>query len=106
MKHELKTWPIYFQPLAKGKKTFEIRRDDRQYKEGDILVLKEWSKDSGYTSNEVVARVEYLLRDDVVVGVPPGYVIMSISIFEVKNGNIHYIFNPTPAPVLEKEPQQ
>jgi len=42
MEHELKVWPAYFERLADGTKTFEIRRDDRGYQSGDKLVLREY----------------------------------------------------------------
>jgi Domain of unknown function (DUF3850) len=40
MIHELKCEPNYFQRLADGSKTFEIRRDDRGYQQGDTLVIR------------------------------------------------------------------
>lgn len=43
MIHELKTHPAYFARLADGSKTFEIRRNDRGYQTGDILLLQEYN---------------------------------------------------------------
>jgi len=42
MVHDLKTWPLYFAAVSSGKKTFEIRKNDRDFKVGDILILKEF----------------------------------------------------------------
>lgn len=42
MLHELKTWPTYFERIADGSKTFEIRRNDRGYQAGDTLRLREY----------------------------------------------------------------
>ena len=40
--HDLKILPAYFDDVAKGRKTFELRFDDRGYFEGASLVLPEW----------------------------------------------------------------
>ena len=40
--HVLKCWPKYFEELFSGKKTFDIRRNDRDYKVGEFLDIKEW----------------------------------------------------------------
>lgn len=45
MKHELKTWPVYFEALWSGRKRFEVRKNDRGFKTGDRLVLKECDPD-------------------------------------------------------------
>jgi len=42
MEHELKTWPKPFQQVVNKGKRFEIRRNDRNFQVGDILVLKEF----------------------------------------------------------------
>lgn len=49
MNHELKTWPEFFDAVASGAKTFEVRRDDRGFQVGDRLVLLRWQpSDRGY----------------------------------------------------------
>lgn len=40
--HELKVWPEFFDPLDRNEKTFEARRNDRGFKVGDILHLREF----------------------------------------------------------------
>lgn len=40
--HELKTWPTYFQEIHIGRKNFEVRKNDRQYRQFDVLQLREW----------------------------------------------------------------
>lgn len=40
--HELKIWPQYFQPVLNGCMKFQLRRNDRNFKVGDELLLKEW----------------------------------------------------------------
>ena len=41
MIHELKIWPKYYEEVSMGHKTFEIRKNDRDFKKGDTLILKE-----------------------------------------------------------------
>lgn len=40
--HELKTWSPFFEAIANEEKTFEVRRNDRDFQVGDILLLREW----------------------------------------------------------------
>ena len=76
--HELKILPVYFDKVRFGEKRFEIRKDDREYKVGDILRLKEW--DVGYyTGEEIDVAVRYILHDyEFPDGIKPGYCIMAI----------------------------
>ncbi|GAA4123315.1 hypothetical protein GCM10022215_29900 [Nocardioides fonticola] len=43
--HILKVQPPYFDALADGSKTFEVRRNDRGFQRGDTLVLWEYKPD-------------------------------------------------------------
>lgn len=40
--HDLKCWPEYFCPMRDRLKTFEVRYNDREYKDGDRLYLREF----------------------------------------------------------------
>lgn len=42
MEHELKVNTEYYHRLANGTKTFEIRKNDRDYQVGDTLLLREY----------------------------------------------------------------
>lgn len=78
MTHELKTWPGYFEEIFMGHKTFEIRKNDRDFKKGDILILKEYIPSTKeYTGRQMARNVLYLL-DGGVFGIEEGYVVMSI----------------------------
>jgi hypothetical protein len=39
---ELKKSPSYFEAIWDGRKTFDVRPDDREFQEGDMLILREW----------------------------------------------------------------
>jgi len=57
--HELKILPQYFEDILHNSKNFEIRKNDRNYKVGDILILEEW--DNGkYTGRKVTRSVGYI----------------------------------------------
>lgn len=65
MNHELKTWPMYFKEVVRGTKTFEVRRNDRNFKEGDIVALKEFDPDlREYTGREVLKMVGFVLVNE------------------------------------------
>lgn len=79
--HELKTLPEYFQSIKMGKKNFEIRFNDRNFKISDVLCLREYDNNIGaYTGAELFVKVDYIL--DKFGGLVDGFVIMSISIIE------------------------
>ena len=60
-RHLLKILPKYFEPVQSNDKTFEVRKDDRDYKVGDILILREWSPEEGYTGRYCTRRITYIL---------------------------------------------
>ena len=79
--HRLKCWPEYFQALKMGLKTFELRKDDRNFQVGDILVLEEYLPDEGrYTGDELRFSVTYKLSN--FVGIEPGYCVLGVHPFE------------------------
>lgn len=58
---EKKVWPEYFQKIFEGKKTFELRLNDFDIEEGDILVLKEWDPNTkDYTGRELEKKVGFV----------------------------------------------
>lgn len=40
--HKLKIHPPFFASVKRGDKPFEIRKNDRNFKVGDVLELEEW----------------------------------------------------------------
>lgn len=77
--HVLKTWPTYFQAILDGHKTFEFRKDDRGYKVGDFLHLREWDPESGrHTGRLLDVEVTYTLAMNAWVVCDESWVIMAI----------------------------
>lgn len=83
MVHELKTWTGFFEDMFTGRKNFEVRRDDRGYREGDLLRLREFIADEDkkvggtYTGRELRQRVTYVMRGPM-LGLQAGWVIMGV----------------------------
>jgi len=78
--HELKIWPEYFRAVADGRKTFEVRRDDRGFAVGDVLKLREWEPvGNRYTGRRVIVEVTYKLA-----GAPlaPCMCVLGISVLD------------------------
>jgi len=76
MTHELKILPEYFNDSLRMKK-FELRKDDRDYKVGDTLILKEYDNGS-FTGAEVGYTITYILRDVPQYGLKEGYAILGL----------------------------
>lgn len=77
MTHELKILPKWFEDVCAQKKTFEIRKNDRDYNVGDTLILKEWYRGK-YTGREVKRTVSYIYYGDGCYGLSDEYVVMAI----------------------------
>ena len=78
MKHELKTWVEFFEDILKGNKKFEIRKADRDFQVGDILVLKEFDNNTlEYSGREINKIVTWIMKGGK-FGLEDGYVVMSI----------------------------
>jgi hypothetical protein len=74
--HYLKCWPEYFQAVKSGAKPFEIRENDRDYKVGDVLILKEWHMGmQKYTGDEEERTISYMTT----YNQKSGYVVLGLS---------------------------
>ena len=76
MVHQLKTLPEFFKVVG-FLKPFEVRRDDRGFKVGDILWLQEWTEKGGYTGLSKKFKVSYILRG-VEWGIMEGFCVMGL----------------------------
>lgn len=81
--HTLKCWPEFFEPLYSGTKNFEVRKNDRNFKVGDVLLLQEYlPTQNSFTGREATRRVSFVLNGEDVsvkacgVGIQPGFVVL------------------------------
>lgn len=77
--HELKTWPEHFRCVEAGWKTFELRKNDREFEVGDVLALHEYVPDTNkYTGRVCFRRITHVLPGGS-FGLEDGYVALSLS---------------------------
>ena len=77
MKHKVKILPKYLQAVLKGEKTFEIRKNDRGYKVGDIIELREWDLERNRCTGLCVRKkITYVLED--FEGIKEGFCILGL----------------------------
>ena len=92
MVHQLKTSPEYFEDIIKGKKLFEVRKNDRFFEVGDLLALNEYDEVNGvYTNRSCIVYVDYILNHATYC--KEGYVIMSIKPCHVIKSDTPYNFD-------------
>lgn len=84
--HELKTWPESFRAIQSGAKAFEIRKNDRDFQERDVLFLREWSQEAGYSGRTLRARVTYLVQGE--WGLSPDICVMSLVVYLFRSDEI------------------
>ena len=76
MIHQLKQSAKYFKDVISIKKTFEVRKNDRNFKVGDFLALNELDEAGKETGKCALFRVEYILDEPEYC--KEGYVTLSI----------------------------
>lgn len=79
--HDVKLGTTFFDDVKTGRKTFELRKNDREYKEGDTIVMHEY-KDGTTTGRTIEKKIVYMLED--FTGLEDGYCILGLG--EVKAG--------------------
>jgi hypothetical protein len=63
-RHELKTVAPFMDEVWHKRKSFEVRRNDRDFKVGDLIILREYFTSSeSYGSREVEGLITYILKD-------------------------------------------
>lgn len=93
MIHELKVKALFYELLIKGTKTFELRKDDRNYKVGDYLALNEIAltenddvpfpdDDWEYTGRSTLFQITHIFGGGEFL--QPGYVALGIKPCEIR----------------------
>jgi hypothetical protein len=78
--HDLKTWPEQFQALWFGRKKHEVRKNDRNYKVNDNLILREWDPDTkAYSGRKMITMVDYVTAGGS-FGLPKEICVMSLTV--------------------------
>ena len=77
--HDVKLGATFFEDVKTGRKTFELRKNDRGYKEGDTIVLHEY-KDGTTTGRTITKKIAYMLED--FTGLEDGYCILGLGAVE------------------------
>lgn len=81
--HELKIDPEYFNAVICGDKTFEFRNNERDFKKGDAVILKEYCKEiRKYTGREATVSIKYVLTCIDFDEMPDGWCIFSFRIID------------------------
>lgn len=73
--HDLKSFPAHFRPVLEGRKTFEIRRNDRDFQPGDSVTLHEFAPQEGYTGatfSGIIGYIDPFAQQE-------GYVVFSVT---------------------------
>lgn len=73
-----KILPQYFDKVAQGLKTFEIRKDEDDIQPEDVLILEEWDG-KGYLPRQIRCLVTYVLRDCPEYGLQDGYCVIGLA---------------------------
>ncbi len=107
MIHQLKIWPEYFEAVQRGSKRFEIRKNDRDYQVGDILILSCFDpdtnsyirEDDGAFIKTIAAYITYIAQG--VFGLPEDIAVMSIEPVGVEPRCIEAIENEEKSGISE-----
>ena len=78
MLHEVKLLSMFYQDVIEGKKPFEIRFNDRNYKKDDEIVFNEW-RDHDYTGRKCSAIIKDVFDISILMS---GYVAFTFELLD------------------------
>lgn len=74
--HCVKILPENFDNVLSKKMSFQIRKDDREYRLGDCMYLQEFTDD--YTGRSLPVKINHILKES--EGLRDGYVLLNIEV--------------------------
>jgi len=84
--HRVKSWAHFFDSIAAGIKTHELRDNDRNYQVGDTMILERYDNIEGkYTGEECYVEITYITNRERPCAfsgsvLDPRYCILSIKV--------------------------
>lgn len=76
MQHELKVWIDYYEDIENGKRKFDVRYNDRDFKVGDILHLREYNNIENYYTGREVSKIVDYISTDTTFGLKDNWIVM------------------------------
>ena len=84
--HILKTWPTYWNQVETGEKTFEVRKNDRNFQIGDTVELRRFDPEADDAEDFAANPQDYpVLRFDIgsmiigpQFGIEDGWAVLSL----------------------------
>ena len=81
--HELKIKDEYFKEVLRENKTFELRKNDRDYQVGDLIHFVDIDGNPSY-NEKLVFQITYILKDVPEYGLDKDYCILAIKKLEIR----------------------
>lgn len=76
--HEVKIQSVHFTEILAGRKTHEVRLNDRNYQVGDCLNLQEIDENGDYTGQEMNSQITHVLEGGQ-YGLADGWCVLSLA---------------------------
>lgn len=88
--HEVKCLHEFFTAIIEKRKTFEVRKNDRNYAEGDGLLLVEIWKNGKVTGRAAFCQISYVLPGGA-YGISPEYCVLGIKLWHLNRVEITHV---------------
>ena len=83
--HILKIKEEYFNEVIRGEKTFELRKNDRDYQVGDLIHFIKTDGFEYFSHSKNAYRITYILKNVPEYGLDKDYCILGIKKLEIKD---------------------